>query len=182
MSLFITIEGGEGAGKTTLIEALFSFFESKGLSVLKTRAPGGTECGLTLRNWLLDNRHLNLTVKTELLIFLADRAQHVQEVIRPALDKGMIVLCDRFNDSTVAYQGYARELGENTVEELCLFSSSNLQPHLTFYLDLDPLEANKRLNAAHKIKDKIVLNIIYNYFFIICSYIFCFLIIIIFII
>ncbi|MCH9630628.1 MAG: Thymidylate kinase [Chlamydiia bacterium] len=147
--LFLTLEGGEGSGKTTLSQKLYDHLIGKGCSVLLTRAPGGTELGKSIREILLHKESIELNKFSELLLFLADRAQHVHEVIMPALNKGQIVLCDRFNDSTIAYQGAARDSFSPTyVEELCLFATENLVPDLTFYLDLDPKVGLKRANDA----------------------------------
>jgi dTMP kinase len=134
MSL-ITFEGGDGAGKTTLIEKVYKYLESAGCPVLSTRAPGGTEIGAEVRRLLLGST--SVSARCELLLFLADRAQHVDEVIRPALEAHQIVLCDRFNDSTLAYQG-ARGFQEKWLKQLLRFASDGLIPDLTFYLDLDP--------------------------------------------
>ncbi len=135
--LFITFEGGEGAGKTTLIEELARHLAAQGYSVLKTREPGGTKVGEHIRALLLQHTG-PLSPYTELSLFLASRAQHIFEIIGPALEAGKIVLCDRFNDSSVAYQGAARGLGMEKVSEFCTFISQGLKPHLTLYLDIDP--------------------------------------------
>jgi dTMP kinase len=135
--LFITFEGGEGAGKTTLIEEISRALISKGLSVLKTREPGGTKLGENIRTLLLHHTD-PVSPYAELCLFLASRAQHILEVIGPALEEGKVVLCDRFNDSSVAYQGAARGLGMEKVGEFCEFVSQGLKPHLTLYLDLSP--------------------------------------------
>ena len=142
--MFITFEGGEGAGKTTLIERLTKELEALGRSVHRTRAPGSLKIGEKIRELLLHSEKGEFPPKTELFLFLADRAAHVEKEIRPALKSGKIVLCDRFNDSTVAYQGYARGLGEETVADLCDFACGGLKPTLTFYLDLDPALGLKR--------------------------------------
>lgn len=142
--VFITFEGGDGAGKTTLIEKVYHDLEQRKLRVLKTRAPGGTSIGKEIRHLLLHKHDVPLSKRGELLLFLADRAQHVDELILPALKQGNIVLCDRFNDSTVAYQGGARGFKTDWVETLCAFASHGLVPNLTFYLDLDPQIAFKR--------------------------------------
>jgi dTMP kinase len=147
-NLFITFEGGEGAGKTTLIEGLFRHLTIDGHSVLKTREPGGTKIGEQIRSLLLENRSEKVSPFAELSLFLASRAQHVAEVIRPALDAGKIVLCDRFNDSSIAYQGMARGLGKEGVEQACLFFSEGLVPDLTFYLDIDPSMGMNRVKRA----------------------------------
>lgn len=145
--VFITFEGGEGAGKTTLIEAMTHTLSKEGCPVLKIREPGGTELGEKIRNLLL---HTSVAISpyAELLLFLASRAQHIQEVIRPALQAGKIVLCDRFNDSTIAYQGVARGLGMEEVEAFCRFISQGIEPDLTFYLDIDPASGLKRAHVG----------------------------------
>jgi len=150
--LFITFEGGEGAGKSTLMENLFHSLKKEKRPVIQTRAPGGTPIGQEIRNLLLHG-HQELGKRTELLLFLADRAQHVDELILPALEKGQIVLCDRFNDSTLAYQGGARALSKKAVIDLCHFACHGLKPNLTIYLDLDPRIGFKRNSA--KVKDRI---------------------------
>lgn len=136
--MLIAFEGGDGAGKTTLIEKVFTALCSQGRSVFKTRAPGGTPIGEVIRNLLL-HPPVELSKRCELFLFLADRAQHVDACIAPALRRGEIVLCDRFNDSTVAYQGSARGFGVEWVQKLCAFATHDLQPDLTLYLDLDPV-------------------------------------------
>ncbi len=155
MGTFITFEGGEGAGKSTLIDRLFDKLKGEGLDVIKTRAPGGTRAGEVIRNLLLNKADVSLTARAELLLFLADRAQHVQEIILPALKKKQIVLCDRYNDSTVAYQGGARGLGEEETRKLCDFACQGLQPHLTLYLDLDPVIGLRRASQAKSGTDRI---------------------------
>lgn len=148
--LFITFEGGEGAGKTTLIDHMASELSSKGCSLIRAREPGGTVVGEEIRKILLQPKILS--PYTELTLFLASRAQHIAEVIRPALTAQKIVLCDRFNDSTIAYQGAARGLGIEKVTEFCSFISENLEPDLTFYLDLDPKIGLSRIQRS---KDRI---------------------------
>lgn len=150
---FITFEGGDGAGKSTLIENLFSALQDRGCNVIKTRAPGGTHVGQMIRHLLL-NAGEPLVPRCELLLFLADRAQQVETVILPALQEGKIVLCDRYNDSTIAYQGVARGLNLDAVEQICRFATTNLEPDLTLYLDLDPEIGLERLKRT-KSKDRI---------------------------
>lgn len=135
---FITFEGGEGAGKTTLIDRIFEELAMRGLSVIKTREPGGTSLGKEIRKLLLYQETSPVSHQSELFLYLSDRAQHVQEVILPALEAGSIVLCDRFNDSTLAYQGAARAIDIDFVKKLCLAATEGLIPDLTLYLDLDP--------------------------------------------
>lgn len=147
--LFITFEGGEGAGKTTLIEEIAKQLEEAGKSVLKTREPGGTKLGEHIRSILLDHKD-PVSPYAELSLFLASRAQHVIEVIAPALKEGKIVLCDRFNDSSVAYQGAARGLGMEEVSEFCKFISQGVVPNLTLYLDIDPKVGLARAAKSRK--------------------------------
>lgn len=151
---FITFEGGDGAGKTTLIESVHAALTSKGKRVLKTREPGGSLVGAGIRQLLLHSAS-PLTKRCELFLFLADRAEHVDKVILPALEKGEIVLCDRFNDSTLAYQAGARGINEEQVRDLCSIASHGLDPDLTLYLDLDPRIAFERVKKMGKVKDQI---------------------------
>lgn len=133
--LFITFEGIEGSGKTTLLENVGRFLEKKKISFIKTREPGSTVLGEKLRNLVL-HTPCDMSPYAELCLFLASRAQHIKDIILPALKNKKIVLCDRFNDSTVVYQGYARDLDVKKVSFFCDFISENLKPDLTFYLDL----------------------------------------------
>jgi dTMP kinase len=153
--LLITFEGGDGAGKTTLIEKVYRYLNKSGRDVFKTRAPGGTQIGKEIRALLLHKSDARLAKRCELLLFLADRAQHVEELILPSLKKGKIVLCDRFNDSTIAYQGGARGLNIDLVGSLCRFASSALEPDLTLYLDIDPRIGFERAKRAGLVKDRI---------------------------
>lgn len=131
----ITFEGGEGCGKSTQIKLLEKYLKSQGLRVVLTREPGGSKCGREIRKILLTSP-VKLSRIAELLLFIADRTQHVEEVIKPALETGAIVLCDRFIDSTLAYQIGGRELPEDLVRYLNNISSSGLLPDLTFLLDV----------------------------------------------
>lgn len=134
--MFISFEGIEGAGKSTAIKYLAGFLEGAGFDALCTREPGGCALGRNLRSILLDARTRDLSSRAELFLFLADRAQHVAEVIRPALDEGQIVLCDRYTDSTLAYQGYGRGLDTEYLRRLNQAATGGLQPELTLLLDL----------------------------------------------
>ena len=146
--LFITFEGGEGAGKTTLIDEVSRALALRGFEVLKTREPGGTRLGEHVRNLLLQHSDdYQISALSELSLFLTSRAQHVEEIILPSLKEDKIVLCDRFNDSTYAYQGVARGLGMEKVRRFCSFVCQQLEPHLTFYLDLDPAIGLRRTKA-----------------------------------
>lgn len=146
-SLFISFEGGEGAGKSTLIDSLARQIAARGQHVIKTREPGGTYLGEHVRTILLEQRAL--CSRAELFLFLAARAQHLEEVIRPALENKKVVLCDRFNDSTIAYQGVGRGLGAEVVAKLCQFACEDLEPDLTFYLDIDPKMGLMRAQRDH---------------------------------
>lgn len=134
--MFITLEGIEGSGKSTLIEILADYLRDQKLVPLVTREPGGSSLGRKLRQILLDPDSRNLSSKSELCLFMADRAQHVQEVIAPALEQGQIVLCDRYTDSTIAYQGYGRNMDIDELEKLCHFAGCDVVPDLTLLLDL----------------------------------------------
>lgn len=148
---FITVEGGEGAGKTTLINAIEGALLKKEIPVLRTREPGGTPFGHEVRRFVLKHHDaMNIGAKAELLLFLADRAQHIEDVIIPALNAGKVVICDRFNDSSVAYQGAGRGLGTDWVRELCTLVSGVVVPDLTFYLDVDPVVGIARAQRTMK--------------------------------
>jgi dTMP kinase len=134
--LLITLEGGEGSGKTTQAKGLAAALEERGHAVCLTREPGGTELGQAVLRLLESDQAP--TPLAELLLFVADRAQHVREVIEPALAGGKIVVCDRFADSTVAYQGYGRRLGIRLIRRLNDEATGGLNPHLTLLLDLPP--------------------------------------------
>lgn len=139
MALFITFEGGEGSGKTTQIRLLAEFLEGKEMPCLLTREPGGTEIGAEMRKILLDGKNRHLSPLAELMLYAADRAQHIDETIRPSLQAGKNVLCDRFSDATVAYQGFGRALDLQLIAELNELATSGLKPDRTFLLDL-PVE------------------------------------------
>jgi dTMP kinase len=139
LGLFVTIEGGEGCGKTTLINRMAKEIEARGLEVIKTREPGGTPLGEVMREWVLKkDPDINVGHRAELFLYLTARAQHVEELILPAIESGKVVLCDRFNDSSVAYQGYGRGIDPQEVRDVCLKATSGLEPGLTFFVDVDP--------------------------------------------
>ena len=135
MIRFISFEGGDGTGKTTQIRALESHLVRRGRSCLVTREPGGTSLGKLIRQVLLEVGDLQIAPATELFLYLADRAQHVSEVIRPAIDAGKIVLCDRFTDSTLAYQGYGRGIDVKNLRQFNDIADGGVRPDLTFLLD-----------------------------------------------
>lgn len=135
---FISLEGGEGAGKSTLADALQAKLVGCGRAVLRTREPGGTGFGEAVRAVVLDPAHPDVAPWAELFLMLAARAQLVHQEIRPALARGEVVLCDRFADASVAYQGVGRDLGFETVRELNRQATGGCMPDLTLFLDLDP--------------------------------------------
>jgi dTMP kinase len=145
--MFVTFEGLDGAGKTTQLRLLRYRLEADGQEVVETREPGGTELGEQIRELVLHGDHV--TPWAEALLYAASRAQHVDEVIRPALDRGASVLCDRYIDSSVAYQGVARGLGLERVLDLNLVAVNGLLPDRTFLLQLDATEATGRLNREY---------------------------------
>jgi dTMP kinase len=148
--LFISIEGGEGAGKSTLIRHLQDFFETIKYPCLVTREPGGTVFAERARELLLSfSQEHWLSPETEILLVLAARSDHVEKVIRPALEHGKVVLSDRYIDSTMAYQGYGRKRDPRKLWSLCV-QMVPLLPELTFYLDLSPQEAQVRLTGRQK--------------------------------
>jgi dTMP kinase len=146
--MFITFEGIDGSGKTTQARALAATLTEQGYEVLLTREPGGTPIGDQIRAIVVDNlTNTNMTAEAELLLFCASRAQLVGEVIRPFLAQGGIVLCDRYADSTMAYQGYGHGLDLEALRQILRFATGGLTPDLTIYLDLDPrigLERRRR--------------------------------------
>ncbi len=147
--MFITFEGPEGAGKSTLIRSLAEMLRKRGLEVLVTREPGAGDVGAAIRNILLHGDHLD--PKCELFLFLADRAQHVAGIIRPALDRGAWVLCDRHADSTVVYQGYGRGLELEQLRAWNRFATGGLTPHVTLLLDIEPSKGLARIDSKDRL-------------------------------
>jgi len=134
---FITFEGIEGSGKSTQISRLLHYLSNSGIPATLTREPGGTPIGDQVRKVLLDPANKLLDPTAELLLYAASRAQHLREIIRPELDAGRVVLCDRFSDATLAYQGYGRGLSTDTIRELDRIVTAGLRPCLTILLDID---------------------------------------------
>lgn len=154
---FISIEGGEGAGKSTMMARMASWLESKGHRVIRTREPGGTVLAEKIRAILLDDTHMALSSQAELLLLFASRAQHLHELIRPALARGETVLCDRFTDATWAYQGGGRQLPAGLIADLEQMVHGDLQPDLTLLLDLPVevgLERASRRSAADRFEQE----------------------------
>jgi dTMP kinase len=146
---FITVEGPEGAGKTTIIDMLASNLAEEGYQVLQTREPGGIEIAEQIRSVILDKKNTKMDPRTEALLYAAARRQHLAEKVKPALDEGYIILCDRFIDSSLAYQGYARGLGIEEVYSINSFAIEGMMPELTLYFDIEPEAGLERINQ-HK--------------------------------
>ncbi|MFE4714581.1 MULTISPECIES: dTMP kinase [Paenibacillus] len=144
---FITLEGGEGSGKTTIIGRLAAYLQNRSIPYLITREPGGIEIAEKIRSIILDPAHTAMDSRTEALLYAAARSQHLAEVVEPALEEGLTVLCDRFVDSSLVYQGYARGLGMEAVWEINRFAIGNRMPDLTFYLDIEPEVGLSRIAA-----------------------------------
>ena len=136
--MFITLEGIEGSGKTTQMRQLSTYFKNRGHSCVLTREPGGTTLGKKIRAILLDPASTELVPRAELLLYMADRAQHISSLIKPSLAKGKVVLCDRYFDATVVYQGFARGLDTGFICDLHRLILDDLKPDITFLLDLSP--------------------------------------------
>ena len=152
--LFITLEGGDGSGKTTQSELLTDWLEQRGRTVLRTREPGGTEVGVAIREIVLHHRG-EIAPRAEALLYAADRAHHIATKVRPALTAGNIVIQDRYLDSSVAYQGAGRVLGQAEVRDLSLWAAEGLLPDLTILLDLDETVARGRLDADNTRFDRL---------------------------
>ncbi len=151
---FITFEGPEGSGKTTQMKLLGEILKRYGVPYLLTREPGGSRLSTQLRHWILNRLEYNLMPEAELFLFLADRAQHVREVVRPALEKGKIVLCDRYTDSTLAYQGGGRGFDLKLLKIMNEAASGGLKPNLTVLFDV-PVEIGlKRARGRGKGRDR----------------------------
>lgn len=144
---FITIEGGEGSGKTTLIASLTEKLKQAGREAMVTREPGGIPIAEAIRNVVLSRENTAMDARTEALLYAAARRQHLAEKVIPALERGTTVICDRFVDSSLAYQGHARGLGVEEVAEINRFATDGWEPDLTLYLDIDPEEGLARISA-----------------------------------
>lgn len=136
--LFITFEGGEGSGKTTVAKMIVEAFREKGISVMLTREPGGVVIAEEIRDIIVDRKNTNMDPKTEALLYAASRRQHLVEKVAPALQEGKIVISDRFIDSSLVYQGIARGIGIEKVYQMNLFATEELMPELTIFFDVSP--------------------------------------------
>ena len=150
--LFVVFEGGDGVGKSTQVVELVSRLRNRRIEPVVTRQPGGTPIGEKLRELLLDPGHPELTARTEALVYAADKAQHVEEVILPALAHGKVVVCDRYVDSMIAYQGAGRVLDLAEVEQVARWATGGLRPDLTVLLDIDPAEAVANIRQQDRLE------------------------------
>lgn len=153
-SMFITLEGLDGSGKTTQVKLLADRLSHENHNVLVLREPGGTDIGEKIRKILLDNKTEGMTDISEFLLFSASRSQLVEEVIKPALEGGMVVICDRFYDSSTAYQGWGRRLPLDAVKTINRCATGGLVPHLTIFLDIPLAEVERRLQRMRDGKDR----------------------------
>lgn len=142
--LFLVLEGGDGAGKSTQMGMIVDWLVQRDLDVVSTHEPGGSPIGVEVRRILLSPEGHSPSPRTEALLYAAERAEHVASVVRPALGRGAVVVCDRYIDSSVAYQGVGRGLGAETIEQISLWATERLAPHLTVLLDVDPATALAR--------------------------------------
>lgn len=147
MKMFITIEGPEGSGKTTVAKKIVEQLTNEGYKVLYTREPGGVAIAEKIRDIILDVNNTNLDPRSEALLYAASRRQHLVEKVIPALNQGYIVICDRFVDSSLAYQGYAREIGIDEIYDINMFAINNTWPDITILLDIDPEVGLQRIMA-----------------------------------
>jgi len=147
--LFITLEGSDGSGKSTQLKRIESFLSEKGYHTVVTREPGGTVISEKIRELLLDKNHSEMDGRTEALLYAASRAQHVTEVIKPALERGDVVICDRFIDSSIVYQGHGRKLGEQ-VEMINQFAVAGYMPDITFLFKINPEVGKSRIKTRNK--------------------------------
>ena len=146
MSMFISFEGGEGSGKSTAIKTIVDRLQKRGYDVLLTREPGGTPISEEIREVILNNANTDMDPMTEALLFAAARRQHVVECIKPALKEGKIVLCDRYVDSSLAYQGAARGLGVKKVYDINMYATEGLLPDITIFFDISPEQGLERIS------------------------------------
>jgi dTMP kinase len=153
--VFISLEGIEGCGKSTQAKMLYEYLLQTGNCVILTREPGGTFIAEKIRDLLLDPKNDKITSTTELLLYLASRAQHVEQIIIPALSKGKIVICERFNDATYAYQGFARGFDLNLLMNLAKIATGGLEPDLTILLDMEVEEGLMRAEKSKNHRDRL---------------------------
>lgn len=152
---FITFEGTEGSGKTTVIEKVEKYYIEKGYQVIRTREPGGSKIAEDIRNVILDVNNTNMDSITEAMLYAASRRQHLVEKVIPYMEKGYIVLCDRFIDSSLAYQGHARNLGIDKVYQLNLIATNGLLPDATIYIDVRPEVGLARIKTNNREQNRL---------------------------
>ena len=150
---FIVFEGGDGVGKSTQVDLLAAFLAESGLEHVITRQPGGTSLGTKLRPLILDHGHGDVAPRAEALMYAADKAQHMYEVVIPALDRGAVVVSDRYVDSMIAYQGAGRSLALDEVDLVARWATEDLRPDLTVLLDADPGEAVERISVKDRLEE-----------------------------
>lgn len=153
--IFITFEGGEGSGKTTLIRLIKEHLESKNYQVVSTREPGGSKIAEAIRNIILDVNNPDMDYKTEALLYASSRRQHLVDVVIPALEKGCVVLCDRYIDSSLAYQGYARGLGIDAVYKINQYATEGILPKITFFIDVLPNVGLSRIKDNNRDQNRL---------------------------
>jgi dTMP kinase len=155
MSKFITFEGCDGCGKTTVLKLVSEELSKRNIDFLLTREPGGSKIAEQIRNIILDKKNIEEDSRTEALLYAASRRQHLTDVVLPALEKGKLVLSDRYIDSSLAYQGYARGIGIKEVMSINAFAINGLMPDVTFFLDLTPEEGLKRIASRSRESDRL---------------------------
>jgi len=153
--MFITFEGPEGSGKSTVLSAVQKKLKDKSIDVMATREPGGIRISEQIRNVILDVHNTEMDARTEALLYAASRRQHLMEKIWPALEQGKVVLCDRFIDSSLAYQGYGRKLGTDKIMEINEFAIESRMPDLTIFIDLPPSVGLDRVFDNHRNVDRL---------------------------
>ncbi len=153
--LFITFEGCDGCGKTTAITNVDRILSDNNIEHILTREPGGSRIAEEIRNIILDKKNVEEDCRTEALLYAASRRQHLVEKVLPSLNEGKLVICDRYLDSSLAYQGYARGIGIDNVMSINAFAIENTMPDLTFFLDLSPEEGMKRISSRTRESDRL---------------------------
>ncbi len=153
--LFITFEGCDGCGKTTAITNVDRILSDNNIEHILTREPGGSRIAEEIRNIILDKKNVEEDCRTEALLYAASRRQHLVEKVLPSLNEGKLVICDRYLDSSLAYQGYARGIGIDNVMSINAFAIENTMPNLTFFLDLSPEEGMKRISSRTRESDRL---------------------------
>lgn len=155
MIKFITIEGGEGSGKTSLIKLLVNDFKEMNIDTLTSREPGGSKIAEEIRSVILNVENTNMDYMTEALLYAASRKQHLEEIIKPAIENGKVVICDRYIDSSLAYQGWARGLGIDTVYDINMYATGGFLPDLTLFIDIPAEVGLERIKSNNRDVDRL---------------------------